>query len=444
MQPGHNAGWTSLAAGNTPPLTPKTHHHSNRLAHWAVVKLPLVAVLPIVFLRRRKDHRLNRIYSAMTVFGTFLGTLVVLLAAAGSYGTSRDVVRVVSGINSNIVVMLSRVGDVCDMPRVLDIIQTNPHVIAASPYVLPPEVVVNRSDDATPVPILLKGVDPDRELEATDLGQSIEPDVLRKITGEYREAIPVVLSQQLATQLALAPGSGFTLTLKNPTGDTNFSARLVGTFRPETSQLSRFAYTSLLAARLISKVPEPCVKGITVRTDDPYLAPGVARSLSANLGEHYRVRDWTDQFRDYWASLMLMRRLVAGLNIGVIFLAITYSFSTVLLVAHEKRKELAILLSLGMSPRSIRWMFVNLSLILGLVGIGLAAVAVRPACWAMNHYQLLRLPAGISVVSHVSFRLPILRELLVYLAELALLSGYGWLLSSDIGRISVQKVLHDE
>lgn len=427
------------------PSQPTVGAASKRgLSHWSIVKLPLIGILPLLFLRRRKEHRVNRIYFLMTVFGTFFGTLLVLLAMAASYGTANDAVRTISGINSHIIVSTVGVGDVCDMPRVENIIRGAPHVVATAPYLIIQGIVITRERDNAPVPLLLKGIDPQRELAATGLGQSVQRSVIQELDGSYTDTVPLVLSKGLADRLLLSPGSVITLTLKNPAGDRDFQAQLIGTFRPEARQLQQMAYTSISAARIIGRTPEPCIKGFGVRGDDAYSAPAIAKSLAASLGRGYLVKDWTIQFADYWTTLVLMQRLVFGLKIGVICLGVIYSFSTILLVAHEKRKDAAVLLTLGMSPRSIRCLFTNLALVLGLLGIGLAAIVIRPACWAMNHYRVLRLPADMTVISHVSFHLPVSQEISLYVMELILLTVYGWFLSSDIGRISAARVLRDE
>jgi lipoprotein-releasing system permease protein len=220
---------------------------------------------------------------------------------------------------------------------------------------------------------LVRGIDPALEPRVTDLAAELADTVLPRLkSGEFG----IVLGGELARSLGVIAGD--TVTLIAPSGQVTpagvvprvRSMTVVGTF-----DSGHYEYDSALAmlhqddAARIFRVEGPT--GVRVKIRDLHAAREVAVHMAADLPPGLVVRDWTRQNRTWFAAVQLEKRMMFIILTLIVAVAAFNLVSTLVMTVTDKRADIAILRTLGASPRSIMGIFVVQGAAVGVIGTGL-------------------------------------------------------------------------
>jgi lipoprotein-releasing system permease protein len=110
------------------------------------------------------------------------------------------------------------------------------------------------------------------------------------------------------------------------------------------------------------------VTGVRLKLDDLFRAPVVAAELGRQLGGDYLVRDWTRQHANFFRAVKTEKRVMFIILMLIVAVAAFNIVSTLVMVVAEKRSDIAILRTLGASPRTIMMVFVIQGAIIGVFG----------------------------------------------------------------------------
>jgi len=206
---------------------------------------------------------------------------------------------------------------------------------------------------------------------------------------------------------ALTPGTRGEL---SPFGwlPTTYTFRVVGFFESGLYEYdAAWAYISLDAARQLTGEETPATV-IQVMLDDARAYREVGAALQARLGSDYIIEDWATLNRTAFAALNL-QRLAFAVVIGLVILVAALNIvTTLMLLVTEKRRDIAILLAMGATPRTILLVFLAQGLALGLAGAlcgGLLGAATAIIC---DRYDLIQLDARMYSIASVPFRFSLL------------------------------------
>jgi lipoprotein-releasing system permease protein len=138
------------------------------------------------------------------------------------------------------------------------------------------------------------------------------------------------------------------------------------------------------------------VSAVEVRVDDVYGAARIARRLEQSLGGFpYRARDWTEANRNLFAALKL-QTVVSGIVLCLIVVVAAFNIlATLTMVVKEKRRDIAILKSMGASSAAIARLFVLQGAIIGVVGTLVGNALGLGGCWLLSRYQFVELPKDV-------------------------------------------------
>src|SRR4029079_16932550 len=130
-----------------------------------------------------------------------------------------------------------------------------------------------------------------------------------------------------------------------------------------------------------------------------------AAAIPEKLGPRYITEDWTTMNRTLFEALWL-EKMAISITIGLIVIvaALNIVGSLVLLVM-EKRADIAILKTMGASPRAVMYIFMLQGLIIGLAGTLFGAAAGIGLSWVLDRYRLIRVPGDVYQVSYIPFTL---------------------------------------
>jgi len=273
------------------------------------------------------------------------------------------------GVLSHIEVFDAGGQAIADLPRTLATIERHPAVLGAAPFV-GAQALIARGEDMKGV--LVRGIDPALEPKVTDLAADLSDTVLPRLRpGEFG----IVLGGELARSLGVVAGD--TVTLIAPSGQVTPAGvvprvrtmAVVGTF-----DSGHYEYDSALAmlhvddAARIFRVEGPT--GVRVKIKDLHAAREVAAELAGQLDPGLLVRDWTRQNRTWFAAVQLEKRMMFIILTLIVAVAAFNLVSTLVMTVTDKRADIAILRTLGASPRSIMGVFVVQGAMVGVIGTG--------------------------------------------------------------------------
>jgi len=249
-----------------------------------------------------------------------------------------------------------------------------PGVVAAAPYIEEQGMVTHGNKSAG---ILLRGVLPDAERKVADLTPHLlSGHVSDLVAGKYR----VVLGKDLAEEIGAKVGDRVVVIV--PQGDVTpvgvmprmRAFEVVGIIAVGMYEYDRrialFAMQDV--ARLLRMGDD--ISGFRLNLADMYAAPRVVRDAAAALGGSYLVEDWTTQHANFFRSIEITKRILFIMLSAVVAVAAFNIVSTMVMVVKSKRRDIAILRTLGSSPRSILSIFVVQGSLIGTLGIALGVI----------------------------------------------------------------------
>ena len=108
--------------------------------------------------------------------------------------------------------------------------------------------------------------------------------------------------------------------------------------------------------------------GVQLRLADVHGAREVGASLQSSLGPAVMVRDWTHTNRNWYDAVQVEKRMMFIILTLIVAVAAFNLVSTLVMTVTDKRADIAILRTLGASPRSIMGIFMVQGAAAGLMG----------------------------------------------------------------------------
>jgi lipoprotein-releasing system permease protein len=249
---------------------------------------------------------------------------------------------------------------------------------------------------------IIRGILPAAEGAVSDVVTHVQDGSVRHLNpGDYG----IILGNELA--YALGVGLGDSVTVVSPrvmVGPVGVLPRLrrftvVGIFEVGMYEYDRgVALVHMEDAATLFQLGDD-ITGVRLKLDDLFRAPAVAAELGRQLGGDYLVKDWTRQHANFFRAVKTEKRVMFIILTLIVAVAAFNIVSTLVMVVADKRSDIAILRTLGASPRTIMLVFVIQGAIIGVFGtlLGVAggvALALNietlvPAIEALFNVQFL-------------------------------------------------------
>jgi lipoprotein-releasing system permease protein len=245
--------------------------------------------------------------------------------------------------------------------------RSDPQVVGAAPFIAV-QALVARGEDMRGA--LVRGISPADEAQVTPLAARLADTTLaRLVPGEFG----IVLGVELARSLGVREGDKVTIVA--PGGQVTPAGvvprlkqfTLVGTF-----DAGHYEYDSALAlihlddAARLFRLEGP--SGVQLKLRDLNRARDVAYELSGRVGPQLLVRDWTRTNRNWFDAVQIEKRLMFIILTLIVAVAAFNLVSTLVMTVTDKRSDIAILRTLGASPRSVMGIFMVQGALAGVIG----------------------------------------------------------------------------
>src|SRR5437764_5606508 len=226
------------------------------------------------------------------------------------------------------------------------------------------------------LPVLLRGIDPRAAAGVNELAQAITQGHLADLTpGSGR----IIVGELIAERLGLARGDSLTVLV--PTVDAGGAPApklreftVAGTFEvglPDHDATLVFAHLADVRALAAQGAAS---EGLRVRVHDVLAAPAVAARLRALLPPSFEVSDWTQDNANYFRAIRIEKTMMSLILRLIVAVAAFNIVAMLLMVVTDKRTDIAIVRTLGASPRSVMGIFITQGLVIGWLGVALGVV----------------------------------------------------------------------
>lgn len=251
--------------------------------------------------------------------------------------------------------------------EVADKAQENKNVIGAAPFVAAQAMLV-RGDQLSGVQV--RGIDPALEFEVSELADQM---IFNQVDALEDKGFGIILGNQLARALGVTVGDS--LMLMAPQGSISPAG-----FAPRMRQFTvvglyssgHYEYDATLAfvhyqdaARVFR---DSGSSGVRLRIQDMQKAPQVAYELAGELPPTIRVQDWTQNNKTWFAAVQTEKRMMFLILTLIVAVAAFNLLSSLVMAVKDKRSDIAILRSLGATPREVARIFLVQGAIIGILG----------------------------------------------------------------------------
>ncbi|AVQ81808.1 MULTISPECIES: lipoprotein-releasing ABC transporter permease subunit [Variovorax] len=305
--------------------------------------------------------------SGVSMLGIALGVAALIIVLSVMNGFQKEVRDRMLGVVSHIEIF-SRDGQALpQLEEIMAAARKHPEVIGAAPFINT-QALIARGEDMKGT--VVRGIDPRLEPEVTDTNSIAARGTFDKLVpGEFG----IVLGAELARSLFVQPGDKVTLVA--PGGQVTPAGvvprlkqfTVVGTF-----DSGHYEYDSALAmvheqdAAKVFRLEGPT--GIRLKLKDLNEAREVADQLAVSLPGEFLIRDWTRQNKTWFAAVQVEKRMMFIILTLIVAVAAFNLVSTLVMTVTDKRADIAILRTLGSSPRSIMGIFVVQGAMVGVIG----------------------------------------------------------------------------
>jgi lipoprotein-releasing system permease protein len=221
---------------------------------------------------------------------------------------------------------------------------------------------------------LVRGILPDQEDKVADFRPHMKSGKLELLTPD---SFNIILGSELARALGVFVGDKVTLIA--PQGSVTpagvvprlKSFTVVGLF-----EVGMFEYDSGLAlirmedAQKLYRMDDR-VSGVRLKLDDLFKAPRVSRELAGRIDTDAFISDWTRSHANFFRAVQIEKNMMFIILSLIVAVAAFNIVSTLVMAVTDKQADIAILRTLGASPRSIMLIFMVQGALIGFIGLGM-------------------------------------------------------------------------
>ncbi len=389
-------------------------------------------------LRYLRPKRREGFISLITMFstvGVLLGVMTLNIVMAVMTGFEEDLRDRILGFNPHII-LSSLGGGITDYQEAVEKVRGVPGVVAAAPIVYGQGMVSSRQHVSW---VVVRAVEPAHASDIVNIAPRLKLGTMDELGREQKVTIReggeerivalsgILIGKELANQLKVAVGDPISLispsqSTPGPMGMVPKLRRfaVVGVFDSGMYDYdATLMYMGLADAQKFFELGDR-VTGIEVRVDDVYAAPATAHALEGVLGLPYQARDWTQINRNIFIALKMEKILYFVVLLLIVLVAAFNIVAMLIMVVMEKRKDIAVLKSLGATSQSIGRIFIYKGIIIGVIGTLLGTLLGYVGCWVLATYEIIELPKDVFYVKTLPVKMYLENFLMVATASIGI------------------------
>ncbi len=334
---------------------------------------PLILFIGLRYMRGRQRTQFISFITLTSVLGIALGVSALITVLSVMNGFESELRERILGMTSHTTVT-GRMNRLSDWQTVKQQLVNEEHILGSAPFV-DGQVMISAGQRVSGT--LVRGVFPEYESQVSTIAEKMITGKLEALAaGEYG----IVLGIELAGYLGVSVGDR--VTIISPQLNTTPAGILprlrrftvVGFFKVGMYEYDRnMAVLHLADASKLFRLGNS-VSGLRLQLDDLFKAPMIARTLAEKFYGQYRVSDWTQSHSNFFRAIQTEKRVMFIILLLIVAVAAFNIVSTLVMVVTDKRGEIAILRTQGLTPMSVMGIFIILGSMIGLIGTSLGVM----------------------------------------------------------------------
>lgn len=349
------------------------------------------------YLRSRQRHGFVSLITLISILGIVVGTAVLIFALAIMRGFEQDVKQRIVGTTAHVSVFHRYAEGILHWQSLRDTLQVFPEVEEVAPFIYYKAAI--SSADANDG-VIVRGIIPEAEAAVTRLRESVGDEGWRmnNLASDLR---PILIGRTLAGRLNVVRDDeivlyslrGEALTEGRPPRVMKFV--VAGLFETGMYEYdASLCYIHLADAQRLFLLPDR-VSGFQLKVKDWNRANEIAAALEARLDADLYTTDWMRMHRNLFGWMEIERRWAIVVLSLIIAVAAFNIVSTMIMVVLDKRRDIAVLKTMGVSSHGIRAIFIWQGTLIGVVGTVAGLSLGLLMCWVQDTFMLVSLPPEI-------------------------------------------------
>jgi lipoprotein-releasing system permease protein len=317
--------------------------------------------------RAGRRNRFISFISGVSMLGIALGVAALIIVLSVMNGFQKEVRDRMLSVIAHVQLFEPNGNAFDDWQAIAKEARQDPAVAGAAPFIAV-QALIARGDEMRGA--IVRGIVPAEEAQITPLAAKLRDGALAQLKpGEFH----IVLGGELARQLGVRAGDQVTLVA--PGGSVTPAGvipRLKSFTVAGTFDAGHYEYDSGLAlvhlddAARLFRTGGPT--GVQLKLHDVHEARAVGDRLQLRFGNRVLVQDWTRTNRNWFDAVQVEKRLMFIILTLIVAVAAFNLVSTLVMTVTDKQADIAILRTLGASPRSIMGIFVVQGAAAGIIG----------------------------------------------------------------------------
>ncbi len=328
---------------------------------------PLIVYIGLRYTRAKRRTRFISFITLTSVLGIALGVTALITVLSVMNGFEAELRERILGMTSH----ASITGDnneLRDWPSLEPALKKESRVLGWAPYI---EGQAMLSSEHRVSGSLLRGIEPELESRVSEVTKHIVAGKLAELKqGEFG----IILGEELASYLGVTVGDKITVITpqltSTPAGILPRLKRftVVGMFKVGMFEFDRNLALIQIddAAKLLRM--DDAVSGLRLKIDDLFFVREIVRQISPNLPGQYYISDWTQAHSNFFRAIQTEKRVMFIILLLIVAVAAFNIVSTLVMVVTDKRADIAILRTQGMTPAAVMGIFMVLGTVIGLFG----------------------------------------------------------------------------
>jgi len=373
------------------------------------------------YLRARRRERFVSLIAIISLAGVTLGTFALTVALSVMSGFQEDLRNRLLAFTPQITIERAD-GGVWNPADLAKKVSTIPGVIASAPFVTSQVMAVSSSDSGMPGLVsggILRGVVAHDNPVLKELKDTLESGsldgletthpvtIIDKGVKRQVELPGVIIGKALSYQIGVKPGDPVILISPASLGAGIGPPRLkrfvvVGFFHSGMFEFdSTLMFTDLKNGRALLADNAQLESGLELRLANMFDAPAIRNKIAALAGPDFEVSDWTTANAPLFSALQLEKFTYFMVLLLIVLVAAFNIIATLVMVVMERRKEIAIVRTMGSRAASVAAIFLCEGGALGVIGTVIGVGAGFVTSFLIGKYHLIHLPADMFMVSDV-------------------------------------------
>ena len=347
----------------------------------------IVSYLVSKYIRFDKSQPFISISAILAFLGVSIGLMVLIIAMAIMNGTSKEFEEKISTMSYPITVLPSATGVLDD--RIVNAIQERFPNFILSPYINTQAIIKQNGKMGG---VLVYGVDFDRESKINE--------IIKKATKNIKpKKFEAIIGANIADNFAINSGEKVTIifTEASPGGfallPTMKRFKVVGTFKSGLQAYdSAYVYTTTQALAKIVKLKPHEYHGIHIASPNPTQDIKLLRKV---LPIGFTAVGWWQQNGNLFSAMAMEKKALFIVLMLIILVASLNIISSLMMTIMNRRREIALLLSLGATREEIKKAFFYLGSLIGGAGVIVGAILGLVGIYLLGHFDIISLPEDV-------------------------------------------------